>query len=161
MVGFVSVVAFCGLLWSFVVFCDLSVFLHDGLWCKVQLLWILPYFVVFVTIMAFMVVQLGCSAFRFFFWVIFTQFRGFQQSLDVLDGIWYFGLGRSGFYGCFDDFSLDLNFGLIIFVFRCIWQPWKVPCQICRRKNLQVRRRRAKSAGKKFQGEKMPLQLCR
>ena len=50
------------------VFCDLSVFLHDGLWCKVQLLWILPYFVVFVTIMAFMVVQLGCSAFRIFFW---------------------------------------------------------------------------------------------
>ena len=36
------------------------------------------------------------------------------------------------FRGCFDDFSLDLNFGLIIFVFRCIWQPWKVPCQICR-----------------------------
>ena len=28
-------------------------------------------------------------------------------------------------------------------------------------KNLQVRRRRAKSAGKKIQGEKMPLQLCR
>ena len=27
-------------------------------------------------------------------------------------------LGRSGFHGCFDDFSLDLNFGLIIFVFR-------------------------------------------
>ena len=53
--------------WPFVVFCDLSVFLHDGLWCKVQLLWILPYFVVFVTIMAFMVVQLGCSAFRIFF----------------------------------------------------------------------------------------------
>ena len=100
--------------------------------------------------MAFMVVQLGCSAFRFFFWVIFTQFRGFQQSLDVLDGIWYFGLGRSGFHGCFDDFSLDLNFGLIIFIFRCIWQPWKVPCQICRWKNLQVRRRRAKSAGKKI-----------
>ena len=83
MVGFVSVVAFCGL----VVFCDLSVFLHDGLWCKVQLLWILPYFVIFVTIMAFMVVQLGCSAFRFFFWVIFIQFSGLQQSLDVLDGI--------------------------------------------------------------------------
>ena len=40
-------------MWPFVVFCDLSVFLHDGLWCKVQLLWILPYFVVFVTIMAF------------------------------------------------------------------------------------------------------------
>ena len=51
-------------MWPFVVFCDLSVFLHDGLWCKVPLLWALPYFVVFVTIMAFMVVQLGCSAFR-------------------------------------------------------------------------------------------------
>ena len=51
------------LLWPFVVFCDLSVFLQDGLWCKVPLLWALPYFVVFVTIMAFMVVQLGCSAF--------------------------------------------------------------------------------------------------
>ena len=48
---------------------------------------ILPYFVVFVTVMAFMVVQLGCNAFRLFFRVIFTQFRGFQQSLDVLDGI--------------------------------------------------------------------------
>ena len=48
-------------MWPFVVFCDLSVFVHDGLWCKVQLLWILPYFVAFVTIMAFMVVQLGCS----------------------------------------------------------------------------------------------------
>ena len=57
-----------GLLWPFVVFCDLSVFLHDGLWCKVPLLWTLPYFVVFVTIMAFMVVQLGCSAFRICFW---------------------------------------------------------------------------------------------
>ena len=53
---------------AFVVFCDLSVFLHDGLWCKVPLLWTLPYFVVFVTIMAFMVVQLGCSAFRICFW---------------------------------------------------------------------------------------------
>ena len=67
-VAFVSVVAFCGLLWPFVVFCDLSVFLHDGLWCKVPLLWTLPYFVVFVTIMAFMVIQLGCSAFRICFW---------------------------------------------------------------------------------------------
>ena len=47
---------------------DLSVFLHDGLWCKVPLLWTLPYFVVFVTIMAFMVIQLGCSAFRICFW---------------------------------------------------------------------------------------------
>ena len=64
-VAFVSVVAFCGLLWSF---CDLSVFLHDGLWCKVPLLWTLPYFVEFVTIMAFMAVQLGCSAFRICFW---------------------------------------------------------------------------------------------
>ena len=136
--------------WPFVVFCDLSVFLHDGLWCKVPLLWTLPYFVVFVTIMAFMVVQLGCSAFRICFWWFSHHFVVFQQNLDVLDGIWYFGLGRSGFHGCFDDFSLDLNFGLIIFVFRCIWQPWKVPCQICRWKNLQVRRRRAKSAGKKF-----------
>ena len=54
--------------WPFVVFCDLSVFLHDGLWCKVPLLWTLPYFVVFVTIMAFMVIQLGCSAFRICFW---------------------------------------------------------------------------------------------
>ena len=38
--GIVSVVAFCGLLWSFVTF---SVFLHDGLWCKVPLLWTLPF----------------------------------------------------------------------------------------------------------------------
>ena len=74
----------------------------------------------------------GLQCISNFFLVIFTQFCGFQQSLDVLDGIRYFGLGRSGFHGCFDDFSLDLNFGLIIFVFRCIWQPWKVPCQICR-----------------------------
>ena len=103
-----------GLLWPFVVFCDLSVFLHDGLWCTVPLLWTLPYFVVFVTIIAFMVVQLGCSAFGCF-------------GRNMI-----FWLGRSGFHGCFDDFSLDLNFGLIIFVFRCIWQPWKVPCQICR-----------------------------
>ena len=36
------------------------------------------------------------------------------------------------------------------FLFLCIWQPWKVPCQICRWTNLQVRRCRAKSAGKKF-----------
>ena len=147
-------VAFCGLLWPFGVFAwwfvvqsatsmDTAVFcgicdnygIYDG--------------------------TVGLQCISIFFWVIFTQFRGFQQSLDVLDGIWYFGLGRSGFHGCFDDFSLDLNFGLIIFVFRCIWQPWKVPCQICRWKKLQVRRRRAKSAGKKFQGEKMPLQLCR
>ena len=54
-----------GLLWPFLVFCDPSVFLHDGLWCKVQLLWILPYFVVFVTIMAFMVVQLVAVHFEF------------------------------------------------------------------------------------------------
>ena len=50
------------------VFCDLSVFLHDGLWCKVPLLWTLPYLMVFVTIMAFKVVQLGCSAFRICLW---------------------------------------------------------------------------------------------
>ena len=74
-------------MWPFVVFCDLSVFLHDGLWCKVQLLWILPYFVVFVTIMAFMVCTVGLQCISNFFLVIFTQFRGFQQSLDVLDGI--------------------------------------------------------------------------
>ena len=37
---------------------------------------------VFVTIMASIVVQLGCSAFLLFL-VIFTQFRGFQQSLDM------------------------------------------------------------------------------
>ena len=85
--AFVSVVAFCGLLWPFVVFCDLSVFLHDGLWCKVPLLWTLPYFVVFVTIMAFMVIQLGCSAFRICFWRFSHHFVVFQQNLDVLDGI--------------------------------------------------------------------------
>ena len=161
--------AFCGLLWPLGVF---------AWWFVVQsaLLWTLPYFVVFVTIMAFMVVQLGCSAFRICFWWFSHHFVVFQQNLDVLDGIWYFGLGRSGFHGCFDDFSLDLNFGLIIFVFRCIWQPWKVPCQICRWKNLQVRRCHAKSAGKKFkvrrchrnfaskkifQGEKVLSQICR
>ena len=69
------------------VFCDLSVFLHDGLWCKVPLLWTLPYFVVFVTIMAFMCDTVGLQCISNLFLVIFTPFRGFQQNLDVLDGI--------------------------------------------------------------------------
>ena len=77
-------VAFCGLLlWPFVVFCDLSVFLHDGLWCKVPLLWTLPYFVVFVTIMAFMVVQLGCSAFRICFWWVLSNTVDLACSLGI------------------------------------------------------------------------------
>ena len=65
-------------MWPFLVFCDPSVFLHDGLWCKVQLLWILPYFVIFVTIMAFMVVQLGLQCISNLFLVIFTPRRGFS-----------------------------------------------------------------------------------
>ena len=64
-VAFVSVVAFCGLLWSFVTsrcFCMMvcGAKCHFYGHCRI--------FVVFVTIMAFMVIQLGCSAFRICFW---------------------------------------------------------------------------------------------
>ena len=69
--------------WPFVVFCDLSVFLHDGLWSKVPLLWTLPYFVVFVTIMALMVVQLGCSAFRICFWWVLSNTVDLACSLGI------------------------------------------------------------------------------
>ena len=64
--------------WPFVAFCDLSVFLHDGLWCKVPLLWTLPYFVLFVTIMAFMVVQ-----FRICFWWVLSNTVDLACSLGI------------------------------------------------------------------------------
>ena len=58
------------------VFCDLSVFLHDGL-C------------VFCGICDNYGIYGGTVGLQCIsnFLVIFTQFRGFQQSLDVLDGI--------------------------------------------------------------------------
>ena len=64
----------------------------------------------------------------------------FWTEYDIL--VW-----RSGFHGCFDDFSLDLNFGLIIFCFSVHLAALEGAMP-----NLQV---------KKFAGEKMPCQICR
>ena len=101
---------------------------------------------------------IGLQCISNLFLVIFTPFRGFSAKFGCLG--WNMILGRSGFHGCFNDFSLDLNFGLIIFVFPLHlaalegampnlqvkkFAGEKVPCQICR---------------KKIQGEKMPSQLC-
>ena len=87
------------------------------------------------------------------FLVIFTPFRGFSAKF------WMFWM-EYDILVCFNDFSLDLNFSLIIFVFSVHLAALegvmpnlqvkkiageKVPCQICR---------------KKIQGEKMPSQLC-
>ena len=142
-VAFVSVVAFCGLLWSFVT----SV--HTAVFCGICD----NYGIYGGTV--------GLQCISNLFLVIFTPFRGFSAKFGCFGRNMIFWFGAKRIHGCFDDFSLDLNFGLIIFVFRCIRQPWKAPCQICRgKKKLQVRRCRAKSAEKKIQGEKMPSQLC-
>ena len=72
-VAFVSVVAFCGLLWSFVTsqcFCMMV--------CGATLPWTLPYFVVFVTIIAFMVVQ-----FRICFWWVLSNTVDLACSLEI------------------------------------------------------------------------------
>ena len=74
-------------MWPFVDFCDLSVFLHDGLWCRVPLLWTLPYFVVFVTIMALWWYSWVAVHFEFVSGDFSHHFVIFQQNLDVLDGI--------------------------------------------------------------------------
>ena len=66
-------------MWPFVVFCDLSVFLHDGLWCKVQLLWILPYFCGICDNYGIYGGTVGLQCISNFFLVIFTQFRGFSK----------------------------------------------------------------------------------
>ena len=50
----------------------------------------------------------------------FHTFRGFSAKFGC------FGrniMGRSGFHGCFDDFSLDLNFSLIILFFGAFGSP--------------------------------------
>ena len=94
-----------GLLWPFLVFCDLCMMVYDGLWCKVQLLWILPYFVVFVTIMAFMVVQLGCSHFEF-------VSGDFHTALWFFSKGWMFWMGSDIFEYCNINFSCHSNIAL-------------------------------------------------
>ena len=57
------------------------------------------------------------------FLVIFTPFRGFSAKFECFGWNMTFGLGRSGFHGCFDDSNLDLNFGLIILFFGAFGSP--------------------------------------
>ena len=81
MVGFVSVVAFCGLLWSFVTFRCFCMMVC-GAKCNFY-----GYCRSICDNYGIYGGTVGLQCISNFFLVIFTQFRGFQQSLDVLDGI--------------------------------------------------------------------------
>ena len=86
-------------MWPFVVFCDLSVFLHDGLWCKVPLATSMDT-AVFCGICDNYGIYggntLGLQCISNLFLVIFTLFRGFSAKFGCFgwNMIFWFGAKR-------------------------------------------------------------------
>ena len=188
MVGFVSVVAFCGLLWSFVTFrcfcmmvcgakcnfygyCRILWYLWQ-LWHLWWYSWVAVHFEFFsgdFHTISWFSAKFGCFGWNMIFWFgpkrISWLFRWFQFGFEFWLDHFCFSVHLAALEGAMPNLQVKKFAGE------------KAPCQICRKKIsrwedaiatlpvkrfFKVRRCYRKSAGKKHvQGDKVPSQIWR